>query len=433
MEEVAVAVAAEEERAMITILKPTEVEEEKGQLIAVVPQLPQEILMDILSRLPVKTLLRFRCVSKGLRNLISDPNFITQHLNRSAEDCSRLILGTSAIKQIFYINYETFSEMLIYDFSKFSHGFSWLEIVGSSNGLLCLSFSHVSFRKKGNILYLCNPATLEIKHLPNAPIEYTGAWDYSYTAFGFGFDSIANDYKVVSIDYFQKHGMLDGTIHPSEVKVYSLTTGQWRRLEDASFNISPAQKTKLTNAVVNGAIHWMADNVKFSSEFIISFDLGLEIFRPIPEHEYRHGGRLYSKNVGVLGGCLSVFDVYCYQCIEIWVMKDYGVKDSWAKLFTIDAPSIYEFDFDSTNFPAPDSFHSLMPIAIQKNGEVLLENYYQLVSYDPKSRRERAIGSGGLPKCFRSVTYVESLVSLKVCYGQQGNLKHKGEEDESRI
>ena len=42
--------------------------------------LPDEVVLDILARLPVKSLLRFRCVCKPWYSSIANPNFITTHL-----------------------------------------------------------------------------------------------------------------------------------------------------------------------------------------------------------------------------------------------------------------------------------------------------------------------------------------------------------------
>ena len=42
--------------------------------------LPDEIVLDILSKLPVKSLLRFRCVCKPWYSSIANPKFISTHL-----------------------------------------------------------------------------------------------------------------------------------------------------------------------------------------------------------------------------------------------------------------------------------------------------------------------------------------------------------------
>ncbi|RCV07216.1 hypothetical protein SETIT_1G226600v2 [Setaria italica] len=46
--------------------------------------LPEDIIFDVLARLPVKALCRFRCVSKGWRALISDPAFAAAQQSRAA-------------------------------------------------------------------------------------------------------------------------------------------------------------------------------------------------------------------------------------------------------------------------------------------------------------------------------------------------------------
>ena len=45
---------------------------------------PEDVLMDIFARLPVKSLLQFRCVCKSWCNLMKDPIFVTKHVNQFA-------------------------------------------------------------------------------------------------------------------------------------------------------------------------------------------------------------------------------------------------------------------------------------------------------------------------------------------------------------
>ncbi|KAI8002253.1 F-box protein CPR1 [Camellia lanceoleosa] len=54
--------------------------------------LSEEIIIEILSRLTITTLCRFRSVSKPWFSLISNPHFIKAHLNRNTIEHDRLIL-----------------------------------------------------------------------------------------------------------------------------------------------------------------------------------------------------------------------------------------------------------------------------------------------------------------------------------------------------
>ncbi|KAG5254949.1 F-box associated domain, type [Salix suchowensis] len=49
----------------------------------IVTKLSEDLMIDILSRLPVKTILSFMCVCKTWLRLISDKDFATHHLSRS--------------------------------------------------------------------------------------------------------------------------------------------------------------------------------------------------------------------------------------------------------------------------------------------------------------------------------------------------------------
>ena len=65
--------------------------------------LPRELIIDILSRLPIKSLCQFKCVSKPWRTLISHPDFVKTHLHHA--QFKRLILATS--NSLYFIDHET--------------------------------------------------------------------------------------------------------------------------------------------------------------------------------------------------------------------------------------------------------------------------------------------------------------------------------------
>ncbi|XP_028787815.1 F-box/kelch-repeat protein At3g23880-like [Neltuma alba] len=62
-------------------------------------KVPKDLMEEIFVRLPVKSLLRFKCVAKSWYALITDPCFIARHLERS-----RSISKIRRLKLIFQVN-----------------------------------------------------------------------------------------------------------------------------------------------------------------------------------------------------------------------------------------------------------------------------------------------------------------------------------------
>lgn len=196
--------------------------------------LPCEMLDQILIRLPVKHLLRCRCVSKGWCSLIDSAPFIKQHLKTTidynAGGGSLLINGADG-------------KFYLADFKAINAGdadddatavqigdplttlLSGASIVGASNGLVCV---HKNMMTE---LLIFNPATRESRKIPSMPHEFPRSFHWNESSLcGFGYDHLNDDYKVVKIAecYLQFRGVM--------VIVYSLKTNCWKRIHNVPSN-----------------------------------------------------------------------------------------------------------------------------------------------------------------------------------------------------
>ena len=62
--------------------------------------LPHDLLIQVPLRLPAKSLLRFRCVSKSWFSLISDPQFAKSHFELTAKHIQKLMIIVSDSCQV---------------------------------------------------------------------------------------------------------------------------------------------------------------------------------------------------------------------------------------------------------------------------------------------------------------------------------------------
>ena len=182
--------------------------------------LPEEVVLQILCRLPVKSLIRFRCVSKLWNSLITTSAFIDSHLTQSLSlpsNSNKLIVSRGDFRAIdiyeFKVDIYEFihggnndSDSSFHQFQnvEFPLSFSYFKLIGSVNGLFCLC-------EKEQII-LWNPCIRKFITLPKTKTKCA-------VIYGFGFDARTNDYKVVSI----------ATKPRCLVEVYSLKEGDWRK------------------------------------------------------------------------------------------------------------------------------------------------------------------------------------------------------------
>ncbi|XP_059282320.1 F-box protein At3g07870-like [Lycium ferocissimum] len=212
---------------------------------------------------------------------------------------------------------------------------------------------------------------------------------------GFGFLPKMNVYKVVEIVYYKRE-IVDDDLR-SNVYVYTMgDDNSWRHIGSSPYSL---RGRYFSEAFVDGAVHWVSsgyDGPKLVDR-IVAFDLENEVFRVIPHPDFDSGRLNYT--LGVLQGCLSATRYKVQDYVEIWIMKDYGVKESWTKCLKIVCSEVGLM------------IGAVQPLLFPRNGEVMLQHGGTLFCYNPLTKKLRELRISGMPRSFKAFIHVGSLVS----------------------
>ncbi|XP_071687361.1 F-box/kelch-repeat protein At3g06240-like [Rutidosis leptorrhynchoides] len=253
------------------------------------------MIEEILARLDVKDALRCKSVCKSWYNLISSDYFVNAHLKRSYN----------------YNREHGYIRIRLHCKNNNVTKFRDCMMVGSCDGLVCISPG------KGELL-LTNPSTREVsRKLPKLPmLPYN---DRRKVCWGFGYDSLKDDYKVVAGFNISEHHMC--------FQVLSLKSNKWKFIGDGDY-LTYNTNTYYSNSrgvSYHGALHWFMNDTEKKKTIILSFDLSLEKFKEIQlrkdtEYVYDEIDRR-----GIFEERLCIFRNYYFlesYYYPIWVMKN---------------------------------------------------------------------------------------------------------------
>ncbi|KAK9691903.1 hypothetical protein RND81_09G227600 [Saponaria officinalis] len=205
------------------------------------------------------------------------------------------------------------------------------QIVGSCNGLICL-WSPVS----GLALY--NPSTREYCRLSDPPPMKAKTISSCY---GFGRDCISHHYKIFKISSI----LSDNAEYNSMAQVYNTsTTNSWRNVGEFPMFVFVHKN----GVVVNNKLHWSyinphGDNIGSERIKILTCDLHTEEFAFESLQYPNTQVKGFVSYLTVSDGLLYLIVGKCsVSHVSIWVMKEYGVSDSWIKVADFVGSSLYK-------------------------------------------------------------------------------------------
>ncbi|OMO95490.1 hypothetical protein COLO4_15840 [Corchorus olitorius] len=179
-------------------------------------------------------------------------------------------------------------------------------------------------------LLLWNPSTRECKKVPNSP--HLPYYHYmSISASALGYDFTLKTHKIVLIC---DNPLIDR--HSYKFLVYNVKTNSWTPIYTDEDHKDLAYYLGTSKTLVNGAPHWLIcyenpgdDTERYEIEY---FDFATDEFVVIPQPDDPDFRVSFSSTLLDMEGRLCISH-YSSGNVTVWVMEEYGVKESWSKTY----------------------------------------------------------------------------------------------------
>ncbi|CAH9121332.1 unnamed protein product [Cuscuta epithymum] len=384
--------------------------------------LPRDLLIEILVKLPVKSLMRFKCVCKYFYDLIKNNQHLIHkfyEINREKYQCAIIEQPIGSINrpnQIFSLLYQEPEsneiECISVDFPN-----SKTRFVSCCHGMLCfilgkgdlvIRWSEISEDLSFDVL-LWNPSIREIKALPSItvpnipPPQFPVAY-LMFEGFGFGVSN-SMSWKVVMLWHFASCAVDNEPNYEFVMVCSQVGDGSWSwRQIDALPNV-PVMSYQ--DFYFQGKYYWRVQQIGDDSvdlHRLLWFDLDDEVFGTIelPARREHFSFTVVNESIAMICCCPPENSNY----IEIWLMRENeNVNDvDWHKQWRIECgASIDKHEYwNPTGFGTWDE--SWFPIGIWS-----LSGRSHLLAFPYMSTYRRDSSLGGFPD---GENYIPYLISV---------------------
>ncbi|XP_074287718.1 F-box/kelch-repeat protein At3g23880-like [Silene latifolia] len=304
-------------------------------------RLPDHLILEnILPRLPVRSLFRFKSVCKDWLYAISRHDFAKSHLRYSSHRPHNfLLLANDSERYNYVFNLLSYDEIqhdlkpVILPLDIDNNGVGGvIDIVGSCDGLVCLYRELNQHRT----FYLWNPAIRQSQEIDQI-VELEEIEPFMFTAaYGFGHGSYTDDYKIIAIFTSYNNDL------NTHLYVYSSLSGKWRRIACVLDNCRVSTIGIHKGVLIDSTVYWPLrirdqGNQENQENRIVGFNLRDEKFVVHPWMGWLL--QESESNLPLFGiqGCLSLCRYIDNTCFDVWTLKDRNDWNSWEKLFYVNA------------------------------------------------------------------------------------------------
>ncbi|XP_055825714.1 F-box protein At5g49610-like [Solanum dulcamara] len=295
----------------------------------------EEIIINVLNRLPLKSLARFKCVSKNWRKYIAEiyrcrlqwpkpfligfffvEKRLQSHFFFSYKE-SPLLIGTSLDESVNFIGDRVY-------------------VVASSNGFLLCN----KLRSRQRIYYVYNPATKHRFELPKTPISMKDPY------VGFIVKETDESVSFTIVRYVVTTPVSRNNFrfqYSLTIESFSSETNEWTAnsvIEDVPFALYPSRDeiSSSSAGVVNGVFFWL-DNY---GQWMTVYDSVKKCFWALELPERRTVIYPGYCCLGLSGGELC-FASTGWTTITCWQLNSFPSRDSiWVRTFAVNVPSVVQ-------------------------------------------------------------------------------------------
>ncbi|XP_021736585.1 F-box/kelch-repeat protein At3g23880-like [Chenopodium quinoa] len=352
--------------------------------------LPNHLIFEkILPKLPVKSLLRFKSVSKSWLSTISSLEFAKSHLQLSSSPPKFILLAgldcesedDETQREFYLLDYDNNDNYELKPFVEleFEDGCDTpvksFYIVGSCNGLVCLLVQ----QRNSEAYFIGNPATRRYQKI-RIP---KGAEAGSRSGCVFYYESSTDDYKLFGAFSFGRY---------ERFYVFSLKAGIWTRINKLNKRIESNDLEDV--ALIDGTVYVSA-GVEYP---MFGFDLSTEQIKEFPWINWVNNYRIV--RFSELRGCLLLLcSTVNFEVDDVWMLKDPSDVTSLEILFSVNHSNVEYYGFS-------------------ENGKCLLHTEGKIRVFDPirETPEMTQLTQGGIAfdngdSIFQSKSYIESLIS----------------------